>query len=128
MSDPTTPAVEPDDEEAVYIGNIGAGDRQADWIKTADGGAAQRADLAAHHTIMADYYAAQGDTARAEQELHLAAILTGAISAPLPEDMSLPADDVIAPMTAALTDTLTDTLLADGWGNEEAGFGVEDDW
>lgn len=67
---------EPNLTGAVYIGDISAGDN-GDWIKRARSGQSQREDLAAHHTIMARHYAAQGDSEAAAREAGEAASLLG---------------------------------------------------
>lgn len=64
-------------DEPIYIGNIGEGDENADWIKVANGGRGQRLDLAAHHTIMAPYYLHRGEYEKAQRERDLEAILIG---------------------------------------------------
>ena len=66
-----------DDKEPIYIGNIGEGDDNADWIKLANGGRGQRQDLAAHHTIMIRHYQERGEHAKAERERELETILIG---------------------------------------------------
>ena len=124
-----------------YIGNIGEG-LNADWIKRVDGGLHQRADLAAHHTIMARYYEALGDPARAEHERRLALILQGEEiddAAPLADTV----ETAIAPdAPAAKKKTTVSSIYGDDeedddkmvgwddddWGNEEDECPVEDEW
>lgn len=67
-----------DGKKPIYIGNIGAGDFNTDWLKVIAGGKYQRQDLAASHMNMVRYYTEKGEAAKAQHEQKLLDILTSA--------------------------------------------------